>query len=151
MYLSQQMLNSEKWKCCRFQTQKWKNSYLPNPVMTSACIINRSNETIFQLICSVLVRNSYHPAPMIPAVQPPVLDPSPKSVEDCGWTTMDYLGLAFILTCCCAVIGGIFACIWCCSKGGRSSNFWSGGSEFLKNPHLVKCNLVNGPQDSALH
>ena len=103
--------------------KKMKNSYLPNPVMTSACIINRSNETIFQLICSVLVRNSYHPQPIIPAVQPPVLDPSPKSVEDCGWTTMDYLGLAFILCCCCAVIGGIFACICCCSKGGRSSNF----------------------------
>ena len=30
--------------------KKMKNSYLPNPVMTSACIINRSNETIFQLI-----------------------------------------------------------------------------------------------------
>ena len=73
---------------------KNENSYLSNPVMTSACIINRSNETFFQLIRSVLVRNSYPLAPIIPAVQPPVLDPYPKSVEDCGWTTMDYLGVA---------------------------------------------------------
>ena len=33
-----------------FQIQKKWKFYLPHPVMTSACIINRSNETIFQLI-----------------------------------------------------------------------------------------------------
>ena len=124
--------------------------YLPSFVMTTACIINRSNETISQLIRSVSVRNSYHPA-IIPEVQPPVLDPSPKSVDDCGWTTMDYLGIAFILVCCCAVIGGICACVCCCSKAGRSSNFQQVGQSLFKKSTLSKIfQLRYGPKDSAL-
>ena len=82
-----------------------------------------STTSLLELLitCPILVRNYHHPS-IISDVQPPMLDPSPKTVDDCGWSTMDWLGVAFILVCCVAALGGIGACICCCSRG-RSSNF----------------------------
>ena len=68
-----------------------------------------------------LVRNS-HPPPLIGDVQPPSLDSSPKTVAGCGWSTMDWLGVGFILVCCVATLTGIAACFCCCTRG-RTSNF----------------------------
>ena len=52
---------------------------------------------------ATLVRNS-HPPPLIGDVQPPSLDSSPKTVSGCGWSTMDWLGVGFILVCCVAAL-----------------------------------------------
>ena len=62
---------------------------------------------------------------------------------------MDYLGLAFNLLCCLAVLGGIFACFCCCAKGGRTSNIWAGGSEFFQSTQS-KMYTCNGQNDSAI-
>ena len=70
---------------------------------------------------ATLVRNS-HPPPLIGDVQPPSLDSSPKTVSGCGWSTMDWLGVGFILVCCVAALIGIAACFCCCTRG-RTSNF----------------------------
>ena len=70
---------------------------------------------------ATLVRNS-HPPPLIGDVQPPSLDSSPKTVSGCGWSTMDWLGVGFILVCCVATLTGIAACFCCCTRN-RTSNF----------------------------
>ena len=76
-------------------------------------------------VSSLLIRNSQQAAKAaIPTIKPPVLDASPKEFQGCGWGVMAYLGLTFILLCCLAVVVGIFACICCCSRGGRTSNIW---------------------------
>ena len=132
IYLSQQIL--WKWQknenFYKSQFQKLKILYFPIFLIWFQLAFTRLINRHFNQYDSFLVRNSYQPAQIIPAPQPPALDASPKNLENCGWSTMDYLGLAFILLCCFAVIGGIFACFCCCAKGGRSSNIWAGGSEF---------------------
>ena len=70
---------------------------------------------------SNLVRNS-QPPPLVSDVQPPSFDSSPKTVAGCGWSTMDWLGVGFILVCCVAALVGIAACFCCCTRG-RTSNF----------------------------
>ena len=87
--------------------------------MTSAILSSIYCKTF--IISSNSVRNN-HPPSIISDVQPPTFDSSPKTVADCGWSTMDWLGVGFILVCCVAALGGIGACVCCCSRG-RSSNF----------------------------
>ena len=118
--------------------------YLPSSVMTSACIINRSNETISQLIRFRFSQELIPPGTNHSSSTTASIGSISK---ECGRLWLDHNGL----------FGPrIYPPLLLCShrrhlclhllllQRWKEFKFLAGGSEFFKNPHLVKCNVVMG-------
>ena len=115
-----------------------------HPVMTSACIINRSNETIFQLIRfrfsqELVPSGSNHSSSTTASIG--------SFSKECGRLWLDHHGL---LGPC------LYPPLLFCShrrhlclllllrKRWKEFEFLSRWVRIFENPHLVKCNLVMG-------